>query len=547
MTAPALSRFDTARSQLDNEWLGWIHESTAPTRVEAFNKDWEYVGPVDLVISSDDELIVNDAGEATVVMHGDSMVGRWALDFVDEPEDVHLVVTQGHSEPWSGKAQTIRETIDEAGVETITIKALHDWQHAKKLHCYPNPWFNIGLQWPKSYLWYGPAATGVKQLMLVNLMRHYQNGWIALPDMFSQRSYQSLNIDQWAQVVSPLNVGILHDPTPHAIITTRMGNFAETVKPILEDAGLMLTATRWLPGDPQPFADWCVLSKPTIVWDVVDKSGVRGSTGTMWDGFIKFFTNIGGDGLTETTTAVPYDPPEEYDTPGFWGTVTDAPACVFYQRQRWTGVQGSGQVGIKKWSRTVHKALAHTIVVGGKSPGWVNSALKMIANAILGWIGMIFLNPGLALGVFDEQIENVVLAFAQHTFWGRKNKMGRDGYLEYFDSSATTGFTVSTVAALRAGREATKPYTSYEFEITNGLPYFLGRHMSLGDRVSCEAGRTGKLYTDQIRSIRRRGDVAGTEFSVSIGVDVEERTPAARVGRILESVKNVVQTIGVAS
>ena len=546
-TQTADATFAQAWTAIENEWQQWQREANTNVVVEVFDKDWEFVGFADLVIESDDELIVNDAGEAQVVLHADSLAGRWAIDDVDEAEDVHLRISQGVSEPWCGKAYEIEEEMHESGLEVVTIRALHDWQHAKKLSCYPNPWFNIGLQWPKSYFWYGPTATGVKQLLLVNLMRRYQNGWIALPDMFSQRSYQSLRVDQWAQVVSPLNVGVQFDPTQHAIFATRMGNFAETVQPMLEDAGLMLTATRWFPGDPQPFADWCVLTKPTIVWDVVDKSGVRGSTGTMWDGFIKYVRQIDSDGLTETTTAVPYETPAEYEQPNFWGTITDAPACVFYQKQRWSGVKGSGQVGVLTWKRTVHKALADTIVVGGKSPGWVNSSLKMIANALLGWIGMIFMNPGLALGVFDEQIEDVVLAFSTWTNHKRRSKMGRDAYNEYFDSSASNGFGISTVAALRSGLEATKAYTSYQFQLVNGLPYFVGRHFALGDRVSAEIGRTGKIYTDQIRSIRRLADASGTRFEVSLGVDREEKSPAARLGRMLESVKNVVQGIGVGS
>jgi len=36
--------------------------------------------------------------------------------------------------------------------------------------------------------------------------------------------------------------------------------------------------------------------------------------------------------------------------------------------------------------------------------------LKLLVNAALGYIGAIFGNPGLALGIFDSQVEDVVLA-----------------------------------------------------------------------------------------------------------------------------------------
>ena len=160
---------------------------------------------------------------------------------------------------------------------------------------------------------------------------------------------------------------------------------------------------------------------------------------------------------------------------------------------------------------------------------------------------MIFMSPGLTLGLLDDQVEDVVLAFWRHGFSGRKNGMGRDHYGEVWETTGSTGFSISTIAAVRAGANATKPYTSYELEVVNGAPYMVGRHIDLGHPVSAEIGRSGRLYTDELRTKRITFDAEGVRVIVSIGVDSEEKSSAARLGRLLESVKQVTQALAVQS
>lgn len=541
-----MNRFDTARAALDAEWRQWVREAQAPPTVEVYDKDWLPISTVAGSVSGAVEDTMNDAGEGRVIMLGDHPVGRWMADEVDEEADVHLRVVQGGNE-WTGKAQTVTEEMAASGLETVTWQGLHDYQHAKKLYCYPNPWFAAQLQWPKIYIWYGPSKTGLLQLMHVNLIRRYQPGFIPYADNFSKASYARMDIDGWAQIVDPRGLGLHQDSSMHAIIVTRMGQFHEIAKPILEDSGQRLVAKRWLPGMAQPFPEWATLRMPTLIWSIEDTGGVRGATGSLLDGFVQLVRSIADDGIEETTVAVPYDPPVEYREVGWWGTKVAAPAVVFYRQQRWTRIEGSGQVGVRSWKRTVHKALGSAILTGGKSPGWLNSSIKMLVNAALGWIGMIFLNPGLTLGLLDDQVENVALAFWRHNFVKRAEGMGRDRYGEVWETTGSTGFSLSTIAAIRAGRHATRPYTSYQLEVVNAAPYIVGRHFDLGSPVSAEVGRTGRLYTDQLRTKRIEFDAASVGVALSIGVDSEEKTATARLGRVLESVKQVTQNLSVQS
>lgn len=544
MTA-VLDRFEEARALLDAEWRGWVEEAQAPPQVEFYDKDWVPIGPASRLISGSAEEHYNGAGEAELVMLGDDPVARWMADHVDQEEDLHARIVQGGN-VWTGKAQKVYDDMDDTGLETVGWEGLHDWQHAKKLFCYPNPWFPAEFQWPKIYIWYGPAKFGILQLLHVNLIRRFQPGFVPFPDNFSPASYQRMNIDDWAQIVDPRGLNHWTDTSLHTIIVTRMGRFDEIVKPILEDAGLRLVATRWLPGDPQPFPEHATLRLPTLIWSIEEAGGVRGPTGTLIDGFILLVRSITDDGVEDEYDAVPYDPPVEYREAS-WGTKVAAPAAVFYRAQRWTAIEGSGQVGVKRWRRTVHKALGNAILTGGRSPGWLNTGIKMLVNAALAWIGMIFMNPGLTLGLLDDQVEDVVLAFHRIVLTSRAEKMGRDRYGEVWETSGATGFSISTLAALRAGVEATRPYMTYELEIVNGAPYMLGRHIDIGDPVSAEIGHSGRIYTDQLRSKRLEFDRAGTSATITIGVDSEEKSPSARLGRLLESVKQVTQALSVQS
>ncbi|MDZ4234912.1 MAG: hypothetical protein U1C73_14415 [Dietzia sp.] len=546
MTAALLDRFTEARGLLDAEWRQWETAAQAPPVVEVYDKDWRFLSYADGALDGKADWVKNDAGEADVTWLGNHPVARWMADDVDEAEDVHLRIVQDGN-VWCGKGTVIEDSMDDTGLETVKFEGLHDMQHAKKVYCYPNPWAPIIAQWPKIYIWYGPAITGIKQMLLVNLMRRYQPGWAPAPDMFSTHSYSNLDPDRWAQIVNPLGAGLLVDTSMHTVIVTRMGQFHEIVKPILEDAGLMLTATRWLPGDPQPFPSHTILTMPTLIWDVVDTSGVRGPTGTLIDGFIGLVRSISSDGVTETTAAVPWEEPAEYSQPDFWGTVTRKPAVVFYRQQRWTGAEGSGAVGVRSMNRRVHKALGSAILTGGKSPGWVNTGIKMLVNAALGWIGMIFLTPGLTLGLLDDQVEDVILAFARWNFTDRGEKMGRDRYGDVWEPSGGTGFSLSTVAAIRTGKQATQPYTSFQVDIVNALPYMVGRHFDIASPISAEVGRSGRLYTDELRAKKLRFGPRGIEWGLSIGIDSEEKTGLARLGRLLESTKHVVQNLSVQS
>ena len=330
-------------------------------------------------------------------------------------------------------------------------------------------------------------------------------------------------------------------------MSTRFGNAHDVMLPTARDAGVQITCERWFPGDPQPAPDHTTLTEPTLVIDFKDKSGVRGPTGTPLDGLFKTVSTILEDGVSEVREIIdPGAPPPEYGRPGFMGTVNTYPWVVFRHGQR------TGLSGISSWKMTVHKPLAGAVLTGGKSPAWVNAGIKLLINAVLGWLGMLFGNPALGIGIFDDQVEDVVLAFHRVPHVQRQALAGRGQYGEHWEAGGGTGFSLSALQSIRAGLWRTRAFTSYSLEVNNGAPYWVGKHFVEGDRIVADVMRNqngrGDLYVDQVESIAvswsRSQD---TVCKVQLGERGASDTPGAALSKQLENVRTIIQALGVDS
>lgn len=539
---PPLLTCDEIRSQLIQSSIARIQQMRRPPRIVLWDKEWEHSIPLFGVVAASFEERLNDTGEGIVTVFGKHKIREWVIEELGVYEDLHITVDMA-GKRWSGKAATITDREGDDGIEYIDLKFLHEYEHVKKIICYCNPLLPAELQYPKIFAFAGPSVFGIKTLFFLNLLRRFLPLWALPEDIFNPASWlENLNPDNWPIVVMPGN--FLTDTSMWSVLSTRFGNAHDVIAPTLSDAGLQVVVTRWLPGDPQPAPDHMHLTKPTLILDVVDKSGYVGPTGTVVDGLLHFVKDVAEDLINDVVTELTeVENPEEYSLPGFMGT-TKKPWVA------WRNAQRTGRTGIRSWESTVHKALAGAVVTGGHSPDWVNAGLKLLANAILGYIGAIFGNPGLALGIFDSQIEDVVLAFHRVANPIRQAKMGirGPGYGEYWESTGGTGFSLSALQAIRTGFDRTKAYRSYKVSVRNGAPYWVGRHFDTGDRVAAEVGKRGNYYIDHVYALK--GSFTRTEdwtWDISIGDDRAEEEPGAMLARQIAQVKNIVQAIGVSS
>lgn len=530
------------RKELMQASITRIQEMRQPPRCWLYDRDWSESSRVPLfgIVRASFEEKFNDTGEGTVRLQGKHKLREWLIEELDMWEDLHIRVDMAGWR-WTGKAATITDSADNNGLEYIDLKFLHEYEHVKKIICYCNPLLPAELQYPKIWAFAGPSVFGVKTLFFLNLMRRFALPWTLSDNIFNPASWlANLNPANWPIVVKPGN--FLTDGSMWSVLSTRFGNAHDVIAPTLSDSGCQVLAQRWFPGDPQPAPAHMTLTQSTLVLDVVDKSGYKGLTGSVLDGLIHFITNVADDMINEVATELAAPNPEEYSLSGWLGTKPDRPWVA------WRNAQRTGLSGISEWQATVHKALAGAIVTGGHSPDWVNAGMKLLANAILGYIGLIFGNPGLTLGIFDSQVEDVVLAFHRVPNPLRMAKMGRNAYGEYWESSGGTGFSLSALQAIRTGFDRTKAYRSYKVTTVNGAPYWVGRHFTTGDRVAAEVGKRGNYYIDHVYALKLSLDRdQDPRFDISIGSDGAEDQPGAMLARQIAQVRGIVQAIGVSS
>jgi len=508
-------------------------------RIRIWDKDWnlqtELLGEIEATF----EEKLNDTGQGILKLPGKHKIKDWLINQLNQVEDVHITVDVP-GKRWAGKASTIEYFSTDKGFDYLTLTFLNDYEHVKKIICYSNPLLPPEFQFPKIFIWAGPAIFGIKTLIFLNLMRRFFSLW-ALPDnIFDPVSwFTNLDPNNWSIVCMPGD--FFSDTSAWCVLTTRFGNLHDVVGSTLNDAGLQITTQRWLPGDPQPASGHMHLTRPTLVLDVVDKSGVVGPTGTVFDGILKTLNIIAQDGVTETQAETSWgEPPPQYSQPGFFGTVSNNPWVC------WRSGMKTGLTGISMWQMVIHKALAGAVVTGGKSPAWVNAGIKLLMNAVLGYIGLLFGNPALGLGIFDSEVEDVILAFHRVANPIRQAQMGRDLYSEHWETLTGTGFSLSALQAIRVGMWNTRAYTAFKLSVINGAPYWVGRHFDLGDLVSAEIGDTGRLYVDQVYGLKLSWSrTQDPRWEIQIGSGKQQQMPGQMLSDQVTQIRSLIQGLGV--
>lgn len=494
---------------------------------------WEPVCYLRGELAASFEEIANDTGEGEFTIPASHLLTAWLLAPENALKDVHITVETTYKR-WGGKCDYIQRVTKAGELAAVRVHFLHDYNRAKKITCYANPAFPAEIQTPKAMPWAGPSITGVNTYGISNNWRINTGIWQIPANIFDPAQWlPNFNVSDWWTHFVPVNP--LTDTSKWSVMSSRFANFHDLVSPTLADAQLHLSVTRWLPGDPQPAPAYFTLEHSARVFKVLDKSGYRGPTGTLVDGLLNLVGTTAEDYINELITLAARPNIPEYKLPGWFGTAAAAPFVVFPEG-KYSRIASS--------EMTIHKAMAYAMVTGGRSPQWVNSAAKLAANAALGYLGAFIGNPGLALGVFDFLIEDVLLAFHRIANMQLKAQMGPDADPEAWVQGPGVGFTLSTLQAIRTGFWDNRGYTSYKAEIEDGAPWRVGKHFDLGDRIAFEI--SGQLYVDNVRSLKLAWDrTSAPTWQISIGDDSAEEEPAAKLMRYKEQIFTLLQQAGV--
>ncbi|PBC38463.1 phage tail protein [Rhodococcus sp. ACS1] len=507
--------------------------------VRIWDKFYDFVDFAQDYIDLEFSFIRNGAGGLSMLLPGDTAIREHIFENPDGANATIPITVDTKGMQWPGKIDTASIIRDADGVETIEITALHDWEHVSRIAMWPSPFAPLQAQFPRRMVLVGPTETVIKTFLACNLLRLQLPLW-RVPDManlFDPSAWFDLGNAMFPIAVVPVNP--LLDTTKWTAMSARMQMGNELFAQSLKDAGLVLTAKLYIHGESeQPCPEWFILDRTTIVLDVEDHSGVTGPTGTVIDGLLDWFVELAEDGVTQIFHPI-LDPDGDGNSiiDDFVGIKHEQPHIIWHEGQ-YSSV-GESEV-------TIHKPIARDVIVGGKSPGWVNAGIEVGIRSLLSALGLALAVPGLD-ALYQGQLSDVFLAFQRFTDAERARQGGPYMYQEYVD---TTGGSAYTIDAMVAGRSAvwdTRGYVSHSITVHDGSPFIFGTperggHFSIGHLVGFELNKT--IYTDYVTkaTFKDSRDTRAT-WTITIGDGSDEEGEAARSARKISSLFGIAKDI----
>ncbi len=499
-----------------------------PPQIRFWDGDMTLRGEVAGWRAHDFEFVENDTGSASIQLSLDHYLAKWVMNHKGRAKRNVIVTFDKQGARWSGIMDTYSVVREKGGDAYLDIVFKHDYEQAKHILCWANPFLRPEVQFPKLWVIFGPAKWCLLMTLFVNLFRLETSLW-TLPDNpldINEWIPFSFNPGVWRNLVKPFP--LIGDNSNLTIVFSRFKTWHDTAKKTLEDAQLTVVCRRYLDGDPHPFSDLAgeldvdfvedlfsliPIRHGCLIWDIVDNSGWGTETafgGSWLTGFIRAVVNIASDGTTEGVDVFTGDPtfPGEYYTPNFLGTSPQAPHVVF-EEGPFTGIESS--------KFQYFEATDTSFVTGGHSMPGVNEGISAAVNMAGDFVTSLINSALAAGGAFGTAIdlpplggvmdavakifyEDVFLAFMETATLraaglslpipGLEDIITGLGDFHYFEGwadGADRAFTLSALMAIRAKIWATRAHSSHSIKVADAAPYIFGEkgygHYGIGSRV----------------------------------------------------------------
>lgn len=552
--------------------------------VRLWDKNFDYIGQIAQEKSVAVEELTAGPGAGTCVIRRDNWLSDFILYDRRAVEDLHITVDpiptqRTWQRRWGGKVLHTNAKRDSDGLHTVELEMVSNRAHYAHLLAAANPIFAPEVQLPKAYLLPWNIRTGLTLSMWINLARQYFP-LVSIPlNLFNPGSWIGTDIRNFHPLSWPVQVQFLNpvaDSSRFTVFTSRWQDFESATAQLLTDAGCHVRAYTWLTEDatsPHPELEAMIpglglveealherfpqvptngtladLARPTrnaVVLAVVDKSNVTGPTGTLLDGPLRLIAETADDLITETL--VPFDKDHDGSTDPlvrkWFGVAPDPPKVVFRDGE---------YSGIVESQRSMHASTAKTIMVGGRSPAWLNQAisfgikyglseLSAVIQAVAGANATFSPEitgyqtpgtPGLE-EAYNEQLSDVFMAFQRWTDPKRALQSGTHGFLEEFvQGGSGSAYTVSGELDIRTGLWKTRDYTSFRTTVRNAAPHIVFEDFDLGDLLGFQMGAV--IHRDNCTGIRTSWDETNPVLAeLLIGDDSDDEDPFAVAMRTL--------------
>lgn len=497
--------------------------------------------------------------------------GRLILDRKDPAADTVLgchdttvpVTIEIGSLIWSGRVKVAHDNFNNPGrADFVECELEGDYAWLLKILAWPNFLMPLQVQFPPRGIAIGPAISCLKYLLATQAFRLQSGMWELVNNLLSGNfDWQAwfgtallqdrdgpdgvFRIDDVVRMLrTPIFViptNPLTDTSPFISINWRMDKVGSIFEQVVKDNGLVVEVKLWRPGDPQPpGVGNFPLSVPTITVDIFDRMGVIGPTGTFVDGILRTLVDLQDTVFGDILE--PFLNPQGEYKPAGWNI---APAIGIHFDDPWVVLNGDHPKSGIQGKLSHHTPEAWRVIIGGKSPKWINDLINFTMSWILDMILIVVGITGVPTNLFDGLFNDVLLAFQLADNYKRRVNMGPYGYPEVFVPTAAAPYTLDGIFALKREMWSTRGYVSAQVTFQNGLPYEVGRDIQPGSLATII--RNGKIYTDYIENVvisdtrQERAMVM-----VQVGDGEKEEAPIVRtqrrISKILTSVNALLLT-----
>lgn len=467
---------------------------------------------------------------------------------------------------WSGRIKAAHDNFNKPdAADVVECELEGDYTWLMKILAWPNFLLPLAVQFPPRGVAIGPAISVLKWLLGTQAFRLQSGMWDLVNNLASLnldwRSWfgaflmqdpdgpdNEFGLDDIMRMLrTPVYVvptNPLADTSPFISINWRMDRVGSIFEKAVADYGLSVEVKLWRPGDPQPGSDPLLalfpLTVPTIVVDIKDRMGVVGPTGTFLDGILRVVVDLEGSLFGEALS--PFLNPNGEYAPDGWNI---APLLGVHFLPPWAIFNGDDPQGGVSGKISHHTPESWRVVIGGKSPQWlndiINATLRWLVDLILIVVGI----SGISSNLFDGLLNDVLIAFALADNFDRRVKMGPYGYPEVFVPT-DNAYSIDGIFAMKREMWNTRGYVSGQVTFRNGLPYEIGRDIFPNGLATIV--RNGKLYTDYIENvvvIDTRDERA--EVIVQIGDGKKEEAPIVRVQRNIARFEQAINALTLAT
>ena len=473
-------------------------------------------------IEAEFEFVENQAGPGRIEVPWKS---QWANVFKRCDQENIFIHANVNGEWWTGRVDRCRKK-RKGKVKTVIAELISDYVWLEAMFAWPAPFMPLGIQVPKKDVSVMPAKTMIHSYIFKTLFRLQANLY-QFPVGFFNNPLENgwWNVEKWMQpcMVAPVNP--IFDSTRWSTLLARMTPLDQLFKQLLKDEHLVLTAKAWIPGRDEQPNESITLTKPCIFFDVIDKRKQNGAHGNIIQGLFNTIIDT-LDPILSPVIGVFTGNSEKYSLAHYFGTDPADPWVVFRE---------DDETDIEESEVIINSPQAHTGIVGGHSPEWVNKGIELLVNSaiqgLLGAIGIGFLG-----NLINGELDDIILAFQSSTNHQVREQFGIFMLPEAFDPTGTTAFTFDAVQALRQLMWEIRPYRSYSVTLTDGKPFVPFVHFGVGDPVGWEDDE--EIFIDYVRRIIVTDNrTSRCKIQVIVGDEEDKEEPIGAAMRRIKGVK----------